>query len=151
MVSLPVSDGSSARYEAAKARLNIKHDLNGSEDAFRAYWLSILPLYFNRAPSESELSILASKTFSKQGASLSLGVVWPEQMQAMDLDVIPLLFVQGEVDLRLPDDNLIRLKSLFSRAVFVELPGVGHFPMLEASADFLRALKKFVDDEEVFK
>jgi len=151
LVSTPVADEVSDRYEAAKKKLGLGSvEINTHED-FKTYWKQILPLYFNRTPNAGEFDLLTKETFWVQGIEMWKGVIWPMERKSTGMGDASVMLVQGDVDLRVPEGNAKRLKKIFPKAQFVEMPGVGHFPMLEAPDVFLRTIRKVIEASDILR
>jgi pimeloyl-ACP methyl ester carboxylesterase len=56
----------------------------------------------------------------------------------------PLVIVHGEADVLIPIERAREAKQAAPAALLVELPGVGHMPMLEAKEETARALAMLV-------
>jgi pimeloyl-ACP methyl ester carboxylesterase len=150
LVSMPVSGESSAQFKIEKKRLGLLEPTISSEEDFGRYWKSILGLYARRNLSPREVANLTDETFWEISQSLWVNVVWPDPRSLSVLGSIPLGIMQGLSDLRLPDNNLERLKELAPLGGLDLLEEVGHFPMLEVPDVFLARVKKFVVDQKLF-
>ena len=152
LTGMPVSFDSSMAFNTAVSRLELEPWTGAAdvEGAFARNWRKILPLYTAQP--------LPAEVF----ASLVSGTRWAGNEKMTD-DVSPLedvfsklikrpaasrvLFVQGESDLVLPDGNDEALRRIIPTAKLQEIPGAGHFVMLEkpeaalsVMADFIRGL-----------
>lgn len=56
----------------------------------------------------------------------------------------PILLIHGDADVLIPIERAREIKALVSSADLVELPGLGHMPMMEDPAAVAEALKRFL-------
>jgi pimeloyl-ACP methyl ester carboxylesterase len=66
----------------------------------------------------------------------------PDATPALAEFHFPVVLVHGLADALIPPERSREMKALIPQAELVELPGMGHSPMLEAPAETARALLK---------
>jgi 3-oxoadipate enol-lactonase len=66
----------------------------------------------------------------------------PDSTELLSTIKVPVAIVVGQDDALIPPARSHEMKALIPHAVLIELPGVGHSPMLEAPIETAQALKK---------
>jgi pimeloyl-ACP methyl ester carboxylesterase len=66
----------------------------------------------------------------------------PDSTELLAALKVPVAIVVGQADALIPADRSREMKAILPQAVLIELPGVGHSPMLEAPLETAQALKK---------
>lgn len=62
---------------------------------------------------------------------------------------VPIAVLWGEDDGLIPMQHGLDFVALFEHAIFVSIPGCGHYLHIERPAEFLEAVRHFLDDEQV--
>jgi pimeloyl-ACP methyl ester carboxylesterase len=84
-------------------------------------------------------------------------VIGPEgqKVSALDrlylADQIPTLFIWGDSDPVIPVEHGRRAHEIVAHSRYVELPGSGHWPMLDAPDRIVRELTEFMEETEPFQ
>lgn len=66
----------------------------------------------------------------------------PDSTDLLPSLTVPLVLVHGDADALIPIDRAREVKAAVSQAILVELPGVGHMPMMESPQAVADALKQ---------
>lgn len=106
-------------------------------------WKTILPVYAVKPLSSEAFNALATREEVPNGHGMLQGAPPIEEVAEKLKTPQSILIIQADEDPVVPDDNWNILKSLLPEANFVELEGVGHFPMAESPEAVLEAFYDF--------
>ena len=81
-----------------------------------------------------------SASFARQWAAITRFAAW-ERLESLN---VPTLVIHGNADPLVPFENGKRISSRIPGAELVELEGVGHFVPLEAPAETVQAINRFL-------
>ena len=147
LLSLPTSWGSSPRFKDGIRAMGLSEVKIDQESDFKSYWRKILPLYFSSGvPSVSAEIALTTKTFWKASQKMTEG------LPTLDLTAtalanrrqVPILYLEGDEDARLPAGNMGTLQNAFPFWDYHLLSNCGHFPMIERPVETLAEAGEFI-------
>jgi pimeloyl-ACP methyl ester carboxylesterase len=125
--------------------MDSKDDL-GLEEYFAKSWINMLPhCTYHPLPSDifnaliSDLKLSGNEHILDDVPSIEVSAAILSQQLALPKIGI----LQGCSDGVVPDDNILKLKSIVPYAQYYEIEKCGHFPMVEKSEETLRAFSQF--------
>jgi pimeloyl-ACP methyl ester carboxylesterase len=72
----------------------------------------------------------------------------PDSLAVLQSGEFPLLLVHGQADSLIPLTRAQEIRAAVPRARLIELPGVGHMPMMEAPQRTAQALQAWIYGDE---
>lgn len=147
LMGFPYVFENSSAFEKSLAGVALE-DYRGDADdeaVFVRNWRKILPFYTPKPLPPEAVEQLAAGT-KWLGNERMVEAVPPLESATLMLKdrKTPILVIQGEQDIIIPDGNLQALKTMIPKAEFREIPDTGHFIMMETPAATLALVKGFL-------
>lgn len=95
--------------------------------------------------SDPNLQVFARRVMERQTPQACIGALKamaerPDSTSTLASLTCPIVIIHGDADVLIPIERAREAKDAAPHALLVELPGVGHLPMLEAKEETARAL-----------
>lgn len=96
--------------------------------------------------TDERLQSVARASMQEQSPAAYIGALKamaerPDSTESLASFPYPVVIVHGDADVLIPIDRAREAKSILPHSHLVEIPGVGHIPMLEAKEETAEALK----------
>ena len=147
LMGFPYIFENSNEFEKSLAGV-VLEDYRGDPDdeaVFLRNWRKILPFYTPKPLPTEALEQLAAGTKWRGNERMAEAVPPLEAATSIDKDPMPpVLVIQGERDIIVPDGNQQALKAMIPKAEFREIPDAGHFIMMEKPSATLALVKGFL-------
>jgi pimeloyl-ACP methyl ester carboxylesterase len=142
------SDGTERLAASEKASAALETGI-GDDEKHRQFRILMARYVAHQGPAEAAyLDRLCAAPMNWDSAP----VMYAEMLDGLDLLVdtsnvtAPVLVLAGEFDVVVPPAAMRLIADALPNARYLEFPGIGHFPEVEANQSFSAALRDFLDE-----